>query len=449
MSLKAKNDLNFIVLRYRWPIMIAISLFVIFVEYIEHIDLSENWLGGGFLWETIVFGILMPVSGGLLLSVINDRTKINTILARIDRQRTLKNALLSTRDWDELVTIISQIPHTIFPTLFGDAVYIFNPELSQFNRVSSWFSIEDKLPSIYPAELDIEEGFVKDHLDETDVQNLYTRNEIPTHVGKLVSYSLPIVHLNNPIAILRLLFLDEHLPNDESLIALNELVVDIALAIQNFQYQTDIILQSAAVLAERQRIARQLHDTLAQDLAFLRLKLEQLMYDDRSQTGGDFGNELYRLYKTADHSYEQVRNSLRAVSDDHSLEFTTALYESANTIAENANFQVELIQEGSPAELSAEMQRKILYIMREVLRNIGKHAHANLTKINIRWENDCVQIDTTDDGKGFNIDTVFQGKQNYGLNIIEEVVAELQGRYDLQSTENDGTRIHFWFPTSL
>jgi two-component system, NarL family, nitrate/nitrite sensor histidine kinase NarX len=256
------------------------------------------------------------------------------------------------------------------------------------------------------------------------------------------------VHKNNPIAIIQLLFENQFTPDPESLLSLSDLIVDIALAIQNYQHQSNFIIQSAAARAERQRIARQLHDTLAQDLAFVRLKLEQLMNNERLYDEREFKSELFRLYKTADHSYEQVRNSLKSINEDTNLEFTTALHDSAKTIAETLNFRVELIQEGSPVLLSIEKQLKILYIMREVLRNIGKHAQANLTTINIRWDNDCVQIDTIDNGRGFNIDTVLLEKQTYGLNIIEKVVTELNGRFELQSGENDGTRIHFWFPIS-
>jgi signal transduction histidine kinase len=448
MSIQSKNDLYLFVLHYRWPIMICISILVFVVEYIEHVEFGQNLLGGGFLWETFVFGLLMPITGGLLLSLVYDRSKINSILDRIDRQRTLKNALLSARDWHELVTIISQIPHTIFPNLYGDALYIFEPELNQYIRISSWMSVEDKFPDLTPSMIDIPDESGKKNASGAIFTNLYKQHEISTPNRRLVSYSLPITHQNNSVAIIQLLFINEQTPDPESLSTLRDLIVDIALAIQNYQHQSDFIMQSAAVRAERQRIARQLHDTLAQDLAFVRLKLEQLMNNERLYDDSEFRNELFRLYKTADHSYEQVRNSLRSISTETNLEFTTALVESANSIAENLNFRVELIQEGSPTNLSIEKQLKILYIMREVLRNIGKHAHANLTKINVRWDKECVEIDTIDNGTGFNVNAVFQDKQAYGLNIIEEVVEELDGRLDLQSRENGGTRVRLWFPIS-
>ena len=446
MSFKSKNDINQLILRYRWLIMMAISVLVIFVEYTEHADAGANIVVGGFLWETIVFGILMPITGGLVLSLISDRTKINSILERIDRQRTLKNALLSARDWDELVTIISQIPHTIFPTLFGDALYIQNTDIGRYSRASAWMPIQGQYAELNPPELVFEDDQSGDLSEELALNTQYKEQQTTKANQNIVVYSLPIIHLDAPIAVIRLLFLDEHRPSQESLTALAELAVDIALAIQNFQFQSDFTFQSAAAQAERQRIARQLHDTLAQDLAFLRIKLEQLLYDDRSRTGGDFGDELFRLYKTADHSYEQVRNSLRSMRGDTKMEFSTALYESANTIASNSDFKVEIVQEGSPIELTVEMQRKILYIMREVLRNIGKHAHANLTRINIHWEKSCIQIDTIDNGVGFDLTAALQGKKSCGLNIIEEVVAELDGRFDLESRVDNGTSIHLWFP---
>jgi signal transduction histidine kinase len=443
-----KQTIQILVLRYRWPIMIGLSILILVVEYIEHIDDGQILSGGSFLWEALVFGVLMPITGGLLLSLFYDRSKINTILDRIDRQRTLKNALLSARDWDELVTIISQIPHSIFPNLFGDALYVFDPDLGRYTRTSSWMSVEDKFPDMHPSWLNPQASSENNDTIGAVGSQMYKRDEFSIQDRRLVSYSLPIVHQNNPIAIIQLLFENQFTPDPESLLSLSDLIVDIALAIQNYQHQSNFIIQSAAARAERQRIARQLHDTLAQDLAFVRLKLEQLMNNERLYDEREFKSELFRLYKTADHSYEQVRDSLKSINEDTNLEFTTALHDSAKTIAETLNFRVELIQEGSPVLLSIEKQLKILYIMREVLRNIGKHAQANLTTINIRWDNDCVQIDTIDNGRGFNIDTVLLEKQTYGLNIIEKVVTELNGRFELQSGENDGTRIHFWFPIS-
>jgi two-component system nitrate/nitrite sensor histidine kinase NarX len=309
-------------------------------------------------------------------------------------------------------------------------------------------SIEDKFPDLAPSLLNSQESLRYDDTRDAVGSKLYEKNEISTPDRRLVSYSLPIVHQNDRIAVIQLLFVNQQTPDAESLLSLSDLVVDIALAIQNYQHQSDLIIQSAAARAERQRIAKQLHDTLAQDLAFVRLKLEQLMNNERLYDESEFRSELFRLYKTADHSYEQVRNSLKLLHRDTNPEFTAALNESAQTIADNLNFRVELIQDGPPANLSVDKQLKILYIMREVLRNIGKHAQANLTTINLHWDSDCVQIDTIDNGRGFNVNTVFQEKQTYGLSMIEEVVAELNGRFDLQSGENDGTRIHFWFPLS-
>ena len=448
MTAQSNKDMLLILLRFRWPIMIGISSIVFIAEYFEHNEYENSLLGNGFLWETIVFGVLMPLTGGLLLTLIYNRTKYISILDKIDRQRTLKNALLSARDWDELVTIISQIPPTIFPNLFGDALYVFDPDLSQYTRISSWLSVEGKFPDITPAMIEHLERSGDHQTGDLGSSQLFNREQISAQDRRLVSYSLPIAHQNNPVAIIQLLFVVERPPDDENLSLLSDLIADIALAIQNYQYQSDSVLQTAAAAAERQRIARQLHDTLAQDLAFVRLKLEQLMNNERLFEDSELRNELLRLYKTADHSYEQVRNSLISIRGDLELEFTTALAESANRIADTLNFRVELIQEGYPSNLSIEKQMKILYIMREVLRNIGKHAQANLTKINIHWDADCVQIDTIDNGKGFNVSTILQEKPTYGLNIIEEVVTELNGRFELQSEENDGTRIRFWFPIS-
>jgi two-component system nitrate/nitrite sensor histidine kinase NarX len=92
------------------------------------------------------------------------------------------------------------------------------------------------------------------------------------------------------------------------------------------------------------------------------------------------------------------------------------------------------------------VHRQILYLAREAIRNIEKHAQAQQVTIAISWTADRFTIEISDDGIGFDRESLNNQDGHYGLKIMQECAEEIEGSLTLTSTPYVGTRVTFWMP---
>jgi nitrate/nitrite-specific signal transduction histidine kinase len=222
--------------------------------------------------------------------------------------------------------------------------------------------------------------------------------------------------------------------------------MEIELAIERAQMRKFLSSQLTANKVDPDQIARYLHDTLGHNLAYLCLKLDQLSGDGAFQDIVFIQHEIERVRDIADLAYEQMRNSLSDLRGEPLPEFETAIREYASSAANQAGFTVSIQIEGKSRTLPAPLQRQILYIFREALRNIQKHARATRVSIKISWEAEDLALLIEDDGCGFDVGTSTNLPGHFGLKIIEECTRELNGHFVLNSKLNAGTKIHLCFP---
>ncbi len=202
---------------------------------------------------------------------------------------------------------------------------------------------------------------------------------------------------------------------------------------------------------EQNRIARHLHDTIGDDLAYLCLKLGQLSNTSGQMDGlVKFHSEIASMYSIANNAFDHIRNILSELQDDsHAIsspDLVTNVIECALLIGSRANFQVNHKISGDPKTLSPQMHRQVLYLVREILRNVEKHAHAQNVCLTIDWLDNGLTIKISDDGQGFdaNISRVNEG--HYGLKTLREMVYELKGSLSVLSNQGEGTQISLYLP---
>jgi len=87
-------------------------------------------------------------------------------------------------------------------------------------------------------------------------------------------------------------------------------------------------------------------------------------------------------------------------------------------------------------------------IIQEAMNNVVKHAKASAIKISLLKTKDSLKIECVDDGKGFDLKILKKTKQ-FGLMGIKERAQSLNGKFDIRSNANDGTRITIVIPTKL
>ncbi len=205
------------------------------------------------------------------------------------------------------------------------------------------------------------------------------------------------------------------------------------------------LAEQNARLGERDRISRELHDAVSQDLFSLHMLAGGL------QTAFPQDSPLYpqiqMLKQTTQTMIFEMRAlllELRPAQLEH-LGLPAALEDVAT--AYRSRLGIEVVTMIKPVALPARVEHALLRITQEALSNAARHAEATMITLALEPQETTVTLTITDNGKGFAPEN--EGEQPYGslgLRTMHERVQELHGSFDLQSAPGQGTRIHIHLP---
>jgi signal transduction histidine kinase len=208
--------------------------------------------------------------------------------------------------------------------------------------------------------------------------------------------------------------------------------------------QESLDQQKTMQLNVQQRIAKHTHATLGNNLAYLRMKLDQI--SAAYQVGDDsISKDLIQLRDTANVSYKQMRDLLIVLTPERTANLRSILTEYAQRAADRAGFNLEVQYSGTDRPLSPENIQRVFLILREAVENIEKHAQARNVQISFNWQDDGLRIHIFDDGRGFDANLPPTDKQ-LGLRFIRARVSEVNGEFGLASTINSGTKLSLYTP---
>jgi signal transduction histidine kinase len=180
-------------------------------------------------------------------------------------------------------------------------------------------------------------------------------------------------------------------------------------------------------------------------LGYIHLKLDQLNADPSLKKLPRVRADLERLREVANESYEIVRDILKKIQPETIPHLTNLLHEHAKTISRRAKFELEFKFLGKASYLPTHTQQMIFFAFREILSNIEKHANAHKVQILVTWNQHFLDISVADDGQGFEpgrIDT----SEHFGLEIMRERIASINGQLSVNSSENTGTIVSISVP---
>ncbi|MEC0184154.1 sensor histidine kinase [Paenibacillus peoriae] len=226
--------------------------------------------------------------------------------------------------------------------------------------------------------------------------------------------------------------------------------VNARIRTQNFLAELELAHQKVEELTlanERQRMARDLHDTLAQGLAGLIMQLEAI---DAHLTKGS----AQRAHEIVQQSMSQARKALadsrRAIDNLRSksaseVDFADAIREEAQRFTMATGIQTSLDIK-IKASVSRLMIEHGLHIISECLTNVARHSHAKNVWIFILDHQGILSIEIRDDGKGFNTNIIARQPGHYGLIGIHERARLLGGIIKINSTAQEGTTVKLEAP---
>ena len=255
--------------------------------------------------------------------------------------------------------------------------------------------------------------------------------------------SVPINSQGESLGDLRAHYLDGHAPLgwERELIEALAHLIGTALSLERQREQDHRLV----LLDERTTIARELHDSLAQALSYMKLQVSRLQTLIRRGESGEHLLEVSdELREGLNSAYRQLRELLttfRLQIQEGGIE--QALDDTAREFAERGNLQVLLDNERLAFTLSATEQIHLLQITREALSNCARHAQAEHAWVQLRQRGDDVELIIEDDGIG--ITPGFDSRQHHGLNIMQERARSLGGTLTLSRREPHGTRVRLKF----
>ena len=219
------------------------------------------------------------------------------------------------------------------------------------------------------------------------------------------------------------------------------------------QVQAKLIAQkqALAILQERERLARDLHDTLGQVLGYASMQVDaaaKLARDGRGEAAAVQLDRLGSMIREADAEVREYIMNLRTTPDLH-RPFFTAVQQYLEGFTSNYDIQTDLSIGSSlnGTTFSPDAQMQIFRIMQEALTNARKHSKAHHVQVKFEAEDGRVLVIIRDNGHGFslnNLKTVYG--RHFGLKFMHERAGQLGGTLQIQSTPGKGTEVMLEVP---
>lgn len=203
--------------------------------------------------------------------------------------------------------------------------------------------------------------------------------------------------------------------------------------------------RQAAVAAERNRMARDIHDTLAQGFTGVIVQLEAAADATSEGLVREANEHIARASDLARDSLKEARRSVQALRPQalEEKDLTGAMAELVAKMTTGTELQAGLTLEGEPGTLPPLWGENLLRILQEVLTNSLRHASATQFKARLSFDKDAVRLNLRDNGRGFDPANKHDG---FGLLGIRERVQAMGGGLEIRSAIKEGTMISITLP---
>jgi len=263
-------------------------------------------------------------------------------------------------------------------------------------------------------------------------------------LGKRVYLGIPLKAKGKTVGVLVIIGQAERIFTQEEISLLESIAQQIGVAVENARLheQAEIL----AITEERQRIAREIHDILAQGFIGINIQL------DAVDSALELGNQklarerLSRARKLADQNLIEARRSVWALRSKtlEDKNFCDALRDSIRGLAAGSGLEISIdIQDDLPV-IPVELQTDLLRVTQEAVMNVIKHAQATRLDVKLNCNQDSIILQITDDGRGFVIldqATIQNDWSGFGITAMRERIDRHGGQIAIDSAPNRGTSI--------
>ncbi len=255
--------------------------------------------------------------------------------------------------------------------------------------------------------------------------------------------AVPVELQHRVLGEIDLLYRDEPALVDEDRSLLEALASHLATAMEGMRAAALDV--EAAVAHERELLAQELHDSIAQSLAFLKIQVKLLRDASARQDAQAVARVVEEIDAGVRESYGDVRELLlhfRTRTRDEDIE--PALRATLSKFEHQTGLRVQFDMEGHGLPLDPDVQVQALHIVQEALSNVRKHAGATRVWLRVQ-QAPAWRFEVRDDGCGFDAHAL-PGETQVGLRIAQERAQRIGGRVSVESSPGEGTRVTLALP---
>lgn len=261
-------------------------------------------------------------------------------------------------------------------------------------------------------------------------------------------YAIPLRHKGKVLGVYNL-FMDDETPlSRDASYLFNSISEHLGMALENARLTRENMRIS--LMNERTMLANQIHDSLAQTLAYAKMRLTVL-----NEAMGDGDQERANRYlgdveEAVDMAYSELRNLITQFRDRIDPRgLVPALQEMVESFRKKANADVDFLNVAQDVVLTPEEEIQVFHIIQESLYNVCKHARARHVVVTLDLHEGEYVVNVADDGVGLQSDAASNVGRSFGLTIMRERAAKLNGKLTLESRPAGGTIIRLSFPAHM
>ena len=259
--------------------------------------------------------------------------------------------------------------------------------------------------------------------------------------------SVPIALHQRVLGEVDLFYYGEAAIGDEDRSLLEALASHLATAMEGLRAAALDV--EAAVAQERGLLAQELHDSIAQSLAFLKIQVGLLRDAVARSDAAAVGRIIGELDAGVRESYSDVRELLvhfRTRTRDEDIE--PALRTTLSKFEHQTGLRAQLSVEGHGLPLDPAVQVQVLHVLQEALSNVRKHAGATRVWLDVQ-QSPCWRFEVRDDGVGFDVAAADRVETRVGLRIMRERAQRIGAQVSIESAPGAGSRVVLTLPAQL
>jgi two-component system nitrate/nitrite sensor histidine kinase NarX len=259
--------------------------------------------------------------------------------------------------------------------------------------------------------------------------------------------AVPLDHHDRPIGVLNLFFSEGQDPPAGITRLLRPFGQLLGLALENERLARENL--QARLAAERQSMAADIHDALAQSLTFMRMRmslLQDAVHENTDASVTTYANDVSDELRNAHGRLREMISLYRAGMDSRGL--IASLRELAAAFQRRTGIELQFDCAVQELDLAADQQLQIFYIVQEALANVSHHSGARMARLTVQRDGDELRVSVEDDGCGPDeeiLDPRCAGRLteagHHGLQIMRERAGRAGGRLQISALPAGGTRV--------